>query len=188
MKNYWFTSDTHFSHKDCIGFFDRPWATVKEMNEGLIIRWNERVKPEDEIYHLGDIAFFTPDEEGKKTHPKEILNKLNGKITYICGNHDEAGRNKLTILNHRLVLKISNIYVNLIHDPEHGNLNYELNICGDVHKLWKVKIVKRLEKKSLFINVGVDVWNYRPVSWQKIYEIYTQWKSGKDVEAIYNQM
>lgn len=45
--NYWWTSDYHFSHANIIKYCGRPFETVEEMNETIIRKHNERVKPED---------------------------------------------------------------------------------------------------------------------------------------------
>ena len=36
----WFTSDTHFFHDKIVEYSQRPFASVEEMNEELIARWN----------------------------------------------------------------------------------------------------------------------------------------------------
>lgn len=78
----YFTSDTHFWHKRIIRYCNRPAANVVEMNELLIERWNERVRPTDEIYVLGDFAF------AGKSKIREICKLLNGIKYLIRGNHD----------------------------------------------------------------------------------------------------
>jgi calcineurin-like phosphoesterase family protein len=184
-KNLYFTSDTHFSHFNIITACNRPYKSAEEMNEKLISNWNKTVYKDDEVYHLGDIAFFrSTNGNGLKINPKNLLSKLNGNIIYIAGNHDK--NNGLTIKNHRIVLYIAKMFINLIHDPEHGSIEYPLNLCGHVHKKWCVKVFKKGDKHSLFINVGIDQWDYKPVSWQKIYQIYSEYKGGKDVEKLYN--
>lgn len=185
-RNLYFTSDTHFSHFNIIRLCNRPFTTAEEMNEKLIQKWNDRVRPEDDIYHLGDVIFYrSTNGNGLKIKPIEILKKLNGTITYVRGNHDE--NNGLNLKNHRIVIYISKIFINLVHKPEHGNMDYDLNLCGHVHDKWKVMVKEQDGKKSLFINVGVDQWNFAPVPWQKLYEIYNQWKAGQNVEEIYNK-
>jgi len=77
----WFTSDTHFYHKNIIKFTNRPWNTVEEMNNALINNWNEVVKPNDTVFHLGDFAFTS------NGNWKKLINELNGKIYLILGNH-----------------------------------------------------------------------------------------------------
>lgn len=86
-----FTADTHFGHRLMISDRmenPRPFATTEEMNEGLAEAWNARVKPGDEVYHLGDVSFMN----SRKT--KEILDRLNGTIYLLLGNHDKKLRGK----------------------------------------------------------------------------------------------
>ena len=78
----WFTSDTHFGHRNIIDFCKRPFSSVEEMDEELIRRWNVLVKPSDTVYHLGDFAF-------KSSGPIEMYyNRLQGRKVVILGNHD----------------------------------------------------------------------------------------------------
>lgn len=94
------TSDTHFNHKNILAYepTSRPFASVEEMNEAIIEKWNSVVSPEDEVYHLGD--FFM----GQLTEIEPILNRLNGKITLIRGNHDQSNRMKI-YKEHGIVIK-----------------------------------------------------------------------------------
>jgi len=78
-----FVSDTHWGHKNIIKYSNRPFSSVKEMDEHMIARWNESVKPEDHVWHLGDFSF--------QTYPdfKNTLRRLNGTINFVYGNHDK---------------------------------------------------------------------------------------------------
>ncbi len=78
------TSDMHFGHANIIKYCNRPWSTVEEMDFNLIKNWNSVVKPEDEVYELGDFTFHR--EPGVI---QSILNRLNGTIYHINGNHDK---------------------------------------------------------------------------------------------------
>ena len=51
-----FTSDTHFGDHRVLNISRRPFGSVAAMNAALIERWNARVGPDDEIWHLGDFA------------------------------------------------------------------------------------------------------------------------------------
>ena len=81
-KNLFFTSDTHFFHGRIIELCNRPFHSVEEMNEALITNWNRVVPRDGVVFHLGDFAFGGPDEWNS------ILDRLNGKIHLILGNHD----------------------------------------------------------------------------------------------------
>jgi calcineurin-like phosphoesterase family protein len=56
MNKIYFSSDHHFSHSNVIKYCNRPYTSVQEMNEDLIQRWNNQVKPEDTVYYLGDFS------------------------------------------------------------------------------------------------------------------------------------
>src|ERR1700739_3305414 len=78
-----FTSDTHFGHGGALGLYRRPFSSVAAMNEGLVERWNETVRPDDEVLALG--AF------GIRQKPEvvaEILARLHGHKYLLTGNND----------------------------------------------------------------------------------------------------
>jgi calcineurin-like phosphoesterase family protein len=81
----WFTSDLHFGHKNIIKYRTRPWASVQEIDEALVANWNAVVKPEDEVWNLGDVAFCC-----KPEYAAGLLERLNGKHHLLMGNHDEV--------------------------------------------------------------------------------------------------
>ena len=78
----YFTSDTHFRHRRIIELCNRPFDDVDEMDEVMIVNWTRVVRPDDHVFHLGDFALGGVDEWNS------ILDRLNGKIHLILGNHD----------------------------------------------------------------------------------------------------
>lgn len=82
MSKIFYTSDLHFGHGNIIAFDGRPFKSLKEMEDTIISRWNERVQPGDRVYILGDFCWNTGDEW------KRLLNLLNGEKHLILGNHD----------------------------------------------------------------------------------------------------
>ena len=52
----WFTADFHLGHSNIIRYCGRPFASASEMDEEILACVNESVKPEDELYFLGDFA------------------------------------------------------------------------------------------------------------------------------------
>lgn len=81
MKKIYLIADTHFSHENIIKYCNRPFNDIDEMNNEMINNWNNIVKKDDIVYHLGD---FTIDSDDLKN----LVNKLNGEIYFIRGNHD----------------------------------------------------------------------------------------------------
>jgi len=87
MPGVFLVSDTHFGHTGVCRFIRndgvtklRPWDTAEEMDEFMVAAWNERVRPNDKVYHLGDVVI------NRKSLP--IMNRLNGDKVLIRGNHD----------------------------------------------------------------------------------------------------
>ena len=67
--------------------FKRPFASVAEMDEVMIERWNGCVKPSDDVWHLGDFAVLTKKATGEG-RAGELLARLNGTKRLILGNND----------------------------------------------------------------------------------------------------
>ena len=89
MGNLWFTSDTHFGHKNILKFCPntRLGKDVEEHDEILIENWNKQVAPGDTVYMLGD-CFFHRDPH----RVANIMNRLAGTKHLIYGNHDQVIR------------------------------------------------------------------------------------------------
>ena len=52
----YFTSDHHFGHSAARTFYRRPFSSVAAMDQEMTDRWNTVISPEDEVWHLGDLA------------------------------------------------------------------------------------------------------------------------------------
>jgi len=79
----YFTSDHYFWHSNILKYCpNRQYASVEEMNEALIEKWNTVVKPSDEVYYLGDFAL--------DTRAIKVRERLNGTVYLIPGNHDKC--------------------------------------------------------------------------------------------------
>ena len=81
MTTY-FIADTHFGDGNILRYENRPFATVEEMDQELVRRWNERVGQEDTVFHLGD---FSARGEGED---QSLLSQLHGRKVLVLGNHD----------------------------------------------------------------------------------------------------
>jgi calcineurin-like phosphoesterase family protein len=142
QPNIWFTSDTHFYHKNILKFCPttRQGKDEVEMTELMIENWNSRIKPGDTVHHLGDFSF------GTTTQTENVLTRLNGDIHLKAGNHD--GRN---IMEGRLTyyfasiktygtIKVGDHRIVMMHYPieswdqmHRGTIHLHGHIHGDDH-------------------------------------------------------
>lgn len=176
-SNIYFTSDTHFGHDSIIKFCHRPFKDVEEMNSELIRRWNEKVGPDDTIFHLGDFAF------GGSDIWNNILKQLNGHKILIIGNHDiknlrEGYMQYFDYVGPQLLLNIEERSVYLNHYPflcyggswrSPKNAVYQL--FGHVHSGPTSSGLDTERLVSLFkyqYDVGVDNNNFTPISWNEV--------------------
>ena len=133
-KHLFFTSDTHFGHENIIKFCNRPFTNAKEMNETLINNWNRVIGPDDTIFHLGDFAF------GGSYLWNNMLDRLNGHIYLIIGNHDRKN------LRQGYVQKFDGIYpqLQINIDGRSVYLNHYPFLCyggsyrGDKDAVWQL--------------------------------------------------
>lgn len=83
----YFTSDTHYFHKNIMHHAKRPWETIDDMHEGMVYHWNKNVSNEDIVYHLGDFAFR------HQKHLELLVDRLQFKeLVLLKGNHDDICR------------------------------------------------------------------------------------------------
>ena len=180
MASFWFTSDTHFNHENIIEYSKRPFKTLSQMNEVLIKNWNQRVKPEDTIFFLGDFGYRTAN-----LALDEIVGRLLGKIIYVQGNHDGNNGLKTPILD--MTLRLGGTNLRLIHDPaDVGYFGGGLVLCGHVHENWRFQTMYCLgdiNQPYDCCNVGVDVWDFKPVSINEILNEYRKWKKDQPEDS-----
>ena len=95
-----FTSDLHLGHANIILTCGRNlegcgenFATVEEMNDFLIRKWNEKVKEDDIVYILGDLSYRSG------ISVKTYLKQLKGRKHLIVGNHDFQWQKNITNIN-----------------------------------------------------------------------------------------
>ena len=126
------------------------------MNETIINNFNSKVEKHDQVIFLGDFCFG---------NPEPFLEKLNGDIVFLQGNHERGNRSVKTNITH-LVLEIGNKEFYCTHKPEEYSSSYSINLVAHVHSNWQIKRIYN----SYLINCGVDVWDYSPTSLEQILE------------------
>lgn len=196
----YFTSDQHYWHARVIEYCGRPYKDVNEMNEMMIKNWNDVVQPDDTVYCLGDFSLAIRAVE-------VITPRLNGIKYLVPGNHDwchsyhrksrkEERRKQFIqrytdlgwiVLPEQTTLEIDGVgTVNMCHHPYYlthpSDDKYEKwrptddgnwLLCGHVHEKWKV-----VDK---MINVGVDQWNFTPVSIEEIKKVIAEHENMRQV-------
>jgi calcineurin-like phosphoesterase family protein len=88
-EDTWIISDTHLGHRNILEFEPCRLTQMRidgyeadEHDKWIIETWNSKVNPDDTVLHLGDFAF---------KNVAENIEKLNGNIILILGNHDGKG-------------------------------------------------------------------------------------------------
>lgn len=175
--NIWFIADTHFFHTNIIKYCNRPFTSLDEMNLKMITNWNSRVKQEDTVFIVGDFIFTNSPGgkagEGEKVDVRKFITQLTGNKVFIEGNH--CSNNGINSHIHKLVLDYGGEKLNLVHNPDHADYRYKINITGHVHEKWEIQRFRSGELFTDCINVGVDVWGFKPVNWKEINKRYAQW-------------
>lgn len=203
-----FTSDTHFGHKGILSdkLEARPFASVEQMDAALIDLWNQRVKKDDTIYHLGDFAFAKP------ARIVEILGQLHGRKYFITGNHDKELLRALRDVTTRVAVGVVELvpykeiridsqklvlfhYAQRVWNKSHSG---SYHLYGHSHGNLKNETYDRFSRS---MDVGVDAvakmlsksgdpenhptfsYNYRPVSFEEVNAILSarewhQWHAG----------
>lgn len=193
----WFTSDLHLGHVKINSLCNRPFGTTNEMNETIINNWNEWVQPTDTVFMLGDICMGTIDTT------LGLISQLKGNKYLIPGNHDRvfsgyateyknkkphdmrhwinkyemAGmmilpENPIYVANNGLKIQLSH-FPYMSEDLRDDRYNaYRPKdeglwlLHGHVHNSWM-----KLDRQ---INVGVDVWQFKPVSEHTLLRLMTE--------------
>ena len=176
----WFSADFHFNHPRILIYAKRPFKDIHHMHKVLQQNHNARVKPDDDVYHIGDFACLGKEkgEAGLNIPPRDLEHMLNGKIMHIRGNHDKTNGLKNVLQKGEIFLGGKRIL--LIHKPPPvvaGDI--ELVLCGHVHQAWHTKWTRNVNGKHIpMVNVGVDVNRFMPINISEILNIVIKMKKG----------
>ena len=179
-EKMFFTSDTHFSHENIIKYCKRPFANITENDEEIIRRWNEKVPEDGIVFHLGDVAFGDPERVDN------ILERLNGTIYLVIGNHDwrrvvNNHKWRFEMMTQQINMKIGKRHIILNHYPmlafsgawRGEDATYQL--FGHVHTSpYTDEGIDQQRMKYLFTSqydVGVDNNNFTPINWKEVDQI-----------------
>ena len=150
-----FTSDTHFGSERAMSLSRRPFASAKEMDDALILNWNNNVASDDVVYHLGDFGNL------------DVRSYLHGEIHLILGNYETDALHQnpslqsefekcfASVLPYTMLTLKDGSATYLTHKPSECKKDM-FNLFGHIHGLRKVS--------TNGLNVGVDANNFAPLS------------------------
>jgi calcineurin-like phosphoesterase family protein len=156
MAELWFISDTHFGHANILNFRKqngdrlREFDSVEEMDEHMIERWNSVVRPQDHLYHLGDVVM-------RQQVLDVVMPRLNGHKRLVRGNHDIfRTKHYMRYFDEIYGLRVLDNMI-FSHIPIHPESlgRFKANVHGHLHGQ------HRLGGK--YLDVSVENINYTPV-------------------------
>lgn len=166
----WVISDTHFGHANILKFEPEirgHYANILEHDLDLVERWNSVVRPQDTVWHLGDVFF------GKDAH--RILGALNGFKRVVLGNHDAKHEDVLAQYFKRMYGVAQYGGCILSHVPVHPyqlENRYKKNIHGHMHR--KRVLISHpnngLQIDPRYVCVSVEQINLTPVLLDQVIE------------------
>jgi calcineurin-like phosphoesterase family protein len=138
----------------------RPWDHPDEMDEEMFRRWNETVRPNDKVYHLGDVVI---NRKALKT-----LGRLNGDKVLIKGNHDIFRLDEYTqyFRDIRAYHVMNGLILSHIPIHEESIARFGCNIHGHLHDR-RVMMTKHKGAKPTidprYFSACVEQHDFRPV-------------------------
>lgn len=185
-----FISDMHFGHSNIIEYSDRPFKDLDEMAKAIINNCNNVVNHDDLLYIAGDAVM------GVRHKNLPVMHHLHGFKVLFPGNHDDCHPMYSEKKNFTEKVELYKQYFDDILDASqphpvedhyllsHFPYNFEeedyigrdfskwepkdegkILLHGHVHNTWKYKLS---DLGTPMINVGVDVWDFTPVSMDQI--------------------
>lgn len=170
MVDFW-TGDEHYGHDRILEYCRRPFKNTQRSTREMVKRHNAVVGEDDTVYHVGDIAMAGPD---RATYVEGLMRRLNGTHILILGNHDQIHALKFVDIGFQsvhtsLIMEVAGYKVVMAHDPSIWNVVSNMDplpifLHGHIHNVWKSIPDKRM------VNVGVDMWDFYPITFKQILE------------------
>lgn len=136
------------------------------MDEAIVARWNARIGPDDEVWHLGDVWV-----KGDRP-PSELLPRLAGRKHLIIGNHDEKRADVLEALRPHFV-EVAHIHTLEAGGQRIALCHYPLRDWwkmgdGAWHLFGHVHGELDAAPHGRSMDVGVDSHGFAPVSLDEV--------------------
>ena len=179
----YFTADLHLGHNSILASCGRPFENISDMNRELIRNWNARVTNDDHVYIVGDV-FYGGRRAAGMNEAIETVNKLNGVLHLIAGNHDlpylkNIGYHYLFAdVDHLRYLNHDGKDIFLCHYPLaewSGYFRESWHIYGHIHN-HKNDAFLYMRQKENALNAGVDICGFMPVTFSELIKYNEVWK------------
>lgn len=165
-------SDTHWGHAGMLSErMGRPrrFGSVEEMDERMVAHWNDRIRPTDRVFHCGDFAYGC-----SMAHARSIFDRLNGHRTLIRGNHEQRGERLPWEGGIHDVMRLSIQDRGMPEPVDVWMSHYAHRTWPDAHR-GRIHLFGHshgsLPATPSSCDVGVDVWQFRPVTVPEIQEL-----------------
>ncbi len=183
--NHWFVSDHHLAHFNILEYGKRPFATLAEMHDALLQYHNELVKPQDHVSFLGDVTLKRGGRLDREWLIAEIR-RYNGHKRLYLGNHDHLSIDTYRAAGFEKIYASWRCEEGFVssHIPLHPKSlsTVTANVHGHIHqaptyepvvfKEWTKDNGKIIPARVVpYINVSVEVINYRPINKDEILAI-----------------
>lgn len=177
----YYISDPQFGHKNIIRYCCRPFASLSEMDETIIKRWNEVVKEDDIVYLLGDLML------NSNKRPEQYLSRLRGRLVLLRGNHDDTWMHKTDLdlwfeeVADRLEIMDGNRRITLSHepilDPQYTKDENQYQIHGHIHNNTHMEEWPAIRENPRMLNASVEITDYRPVTFEQLVRLNAVFKA-----------
>lgn len=173
-----FTADHHFGHANIIKYCDRPYSKVLDMDIALIGKWNSVVEHTDTVYYVGDFSL-----KGLE-HVRYYFKQLKGRIRMIAGSHDawmdeyQTDRGPGLVSQSDKVLILPPVYT--VEFQGTKMFQPSITLCHYAMRSWDRSHYAtwhlfghhhgKLEPYGLSFDIGVDCWDFYPVSLEQVAE------------------
>jgi len=182
LDKLFFTSDSHFFHDNIIKYCNRPFSNAIEMNEALISNWNSVVPEDGNVFMAGDFI-----HTGKIESVQNIVDKLNGRIWWILGNHCYQSRHDRKVVSDIVQGRQMDAATVLIKNDNDQRLfisHYPhlywprdtWHLHGHIHSGPNSTSSEKAPFHPLRLDVGVDNCEYKPISYQQVKDIINKQK------------
>jgi calcineurin-like phosphoesterase family protein len=166
----WYTSDYHIGHWNILKLGKgRPFSCLDEMHAKIADNHNSVVRPGDLVYNLGDF--------GLKIQWEELLRfrrRLIGNQYFLFGNHDTVTKEMIRHEPDVFVWArdLDTIRPKIDGIPPITMCHYAMRVWPGSHKghwhLYGHSHSNLPENHSLSFDVGVDCWDFYPVSLDQV--------------------